>query len=259
MAVGRINLTAEIEGLRQLRYQLGNFLPNEEKAKILGQAIEKAAWPVFRRLYETTPIGPTGNLNRARDYKIIEYPLDGTAVGIVGFRGAGSGAARSAQGGTVRQGPDRAFHQWWLEYGTQPRRVADTFSSTPYARRSHRRVTRSGAVAEVREHQVKGQGGYIASSFNRLGPFGILPATRPPRGQNQRVQTEPGYPKAFFKKSKTPITIPPMPVGGSTGEPPLATAWASEQSTVAAILSRELRISIEAALNSLAQSTGTIA
>lgn len=259
MAVGRINLTAEIEGLRELRDQLGNFLPNDRKAKVLGEAIEKALLPMKLRLREVTPEGPTGNLRRAIDTKVVEYPLDGNAVGIVGFRRAGRGSSRSAQGGSVRQGPDRAFHQWWLEEGTQPRRVADKFSNTPYIRRAHQRVTRSGTVAEVREHTVSGQGGYIASSYRKLGEFKMQKTPRPPRGEaGHRVQTEPGYPRAFFKKSKTPITIPAMPVGGSGGRPPLATAWAQTQSTVAEYLSRELRISIEAALNALATSTGTI-
>lgn len=259
MAVGRINLTAEIEGLRNLQDQLGNFLPQDKKAKVLGEAIERALQPVKMRLREVTPEGPTGNLRQAIATKIVEYPLDGSAVGLVGFRRAGKGSSRSAQGGAVRKGPDRAFHQWWLEEGTQPRRVADKFSNTPYIRKAHQRVTRSGTVAEVREHTVSGQGGYIASSYKKLGEFQMQRTPRPPRGEaGHRVQTEPGYPRAFFKKSKTPITIPAMPVGGSTGRPPLATAWAQTQSTVAEYLSRELRISIEAALNALAQSTGTV-
>ena len=259
MAVWRINLTAEIEGLRNLQDQLGNFLPQDKKAKVLGEAIERALQPVKMRLLEVTPEGPTGNLRQAIATKIVEYPLDGNAVGLVGFRRAGKGSSRSAQGGAVRKGPDRAFHQWWLEEGTQPRRVADKFSNTSYIRKAHQRVTRSGTVAEVREHTVSGQGGYIASSYKELGEFQMQRTPRPPRGEaGHRVQTEPGYPRAFFKKSKTPITIPAMPVGGSTGRPPLATAWAQTQSTVAEYLSRELRISIEAALNALAQSTGTV-
>ena len=76
--------------------------------------------------------------------------------------------------------------------------------------------------------------------------------------QPGRVVTDPPYQRAFFKKSKTPITIPAMNPGGS-GEPPLKTAWAQTQGTVAEILQRELRITIEQALSTLSsRSTGTI-
>jgi hypothetical protein len=46
---------------------------------------------------------------------------------------------------------------------------------------------------------------------------------------------------------------------GGSGSPPLQTAWARTQSTVAEILQRELRLSLEQALDTLSQrSTGTI-
>jgi hypothetical protein len=45
-----------------------------------------------------------------------------------------------------------------------------------------------------------------------------------------------------------------MPVGGSTGQPPLQTAWDQTQSTAAEILQRELQISLEAALDALTRS-----
>lgn len=260
MPLAKITLSADIVGLAELRDKLQNFLPPAERSKLMAAALEKAIWPVFRRLYETTPAGPTGNLQRARDYKVVEYPLDGTAVGIVGYRRAGRARSESAQGGRVRTGPDRAFHQWWLEYGTQQRYVG-TPANKPYTRKAHRRVMKSGKVADISEHQVARQGGYIASSFNSLGGFnGFIPTPRMPRGQSgQRVQTDPAYPNAFFKKSSTPITIPPMPVGGSTGQPPLATAFAQTQNQVAEILQRELRISLEAALSTLSTTaTGAV-
>ena len=99
---------------------------------------------------------------------------------------------------------------------------------------------------------MKRQGGYIASSYNRLGEFTVLRTPRLPRGQEgQRVQTDPGYPNAYFKKSKTPITIPPMPVGGFSGRPPLETAFVQMQPRVTEILQRELRLSLEEALSAL--------
>lgn len=252
MPLMKINLTADIVGLSELINNLQKFLPPAERSKLVAAALEQAVQPVFRRLYETTPVGPTGNLQRARDYKIVEYPLSGTAVGVVGYRRAGKGGRVSAQGGSVSVGPDRAFHQWWLEYGTQPRYVG-TPADKPYKRRQHTRTMKSGKVVDVREHSVARQGGYIASSWNSLGGFNaILKTPRMPRGvSGQRVQTDPAYPRAFFKKSSRPIQIPAMPAGGSSGQPPVSTAFQQTQSQVAEILQRELRISLEAALSTL--------
>lgn len=233
-----IEVSAEIVGLRDLQNKLRAAYSKLESARILGEALRDACFRVELRLREVTPEGPTGNLRRAIDTKVREYPLDGNAVGLVGFRKTGGGRSQSAAGGTVRRGPDRAFHQYWLEEGTNDR-VIDTLSRTPYLRKSHRRVTRSGTVTQVAEHTViRGQGGYIASSFNRLGPFGFSPTER--GTIPQRVQTQPGYPNAFFKKSGTPIRIPPMPVGGSTGRPPLATAWANKRAEVREVLARRI-------------------
>jgi hypothetical protein len=260
MAVIGITVSARFVQLDEIIANLGKAYDKKETAEKLKNALEKAVKPVVERLETVTPEGPTGNLRRAIGYKIVEYPLDGNAVAIVGFRRAGRGGSSSAAGGSVRVGPDRAFHQWWLEEGTQPRRVADKFSMTPYKRSAHQRVMKSGKVADVREHTVAGQGGYIASSYNRLGDFSFQKTPRPPRGSGlpHRVQTDPAYPRAFFKKSKNPIVIPAMPVGGSTGRPPLRTAFEQTQANVAEILVRELRISLEDAWNSVNRGTGTL-
>lgn len=253
MAVAGIELTADITGLQELQTAIGRLFPPEEKTKILKVALAKAIEPAFQRLKEVAPLGPTGNLRRAVAKKIVGYSRDGNAVAVLGFRRAGLSSSESAAGGTVRSGPDRAFHQYWLEDGTQSRQV-NKLSNTPYIRRAHSRKMRSGKVADIREHSVKGQGGYIASSFNRLGPFRLVKDPTQP----SRVVTEPAYQNAFFRKSKNPITIPPMNPGGR-GEPPLKTAWAQTQGTVADILQRELRITLEQALSTLSsRSTGTI-
>jgi hypothetical protein len=254
MAIAGIQLTAEITELRALQEAIGRIFTPQEKANILKSALTKAIEPVFSRLKDVTPIGPTGNLRRAVAKKIIRYASDGNAVALVGFRRAGLGGSSSAAGGSVRAGSDRAFHQWWLEEGTQPRFVAN-ISNKPYGRRGHLRRLPGRPAVDVRPHIVqKGQGGYIASSYNRLGPFKKVPTAR----DSGRIQTDPGYPNAFFKKSKTPITIPAMQPGGS-GAPPLKTAWAQTQGIAAEILQRELRITLEQAISVLARSsTGTI-
>jgi hypothetical protein len=252
MAVAGIEITAEMAELRQLQQDIGRLFSLDDKARILKAALTKAIEPAFQALKQTAPLGPTGNLRRAVAKKVIAYTRDGAAVAVLGFRRAGLARSESAAGGTVRSGPDRAFHQWWLEEGTQARQVS-TLSNKPYGRKGHLRRIKGRPAVEVRPHIVqKGQGGYIASSFNRLGPFKMI------RTDDGRVQTEPGYPNAFFRKSKTPITIPAMNPGGS-GEPPLKAAWGRTQPTVAEILQRELRLTLEQALDTLSQrSTGTI-
>ena len=260
MATAGIFLSARMEGLRELQDALGRTLQdNPAKTKLLAAAIEKAIQPVEMRLREVSPVGPTGNLKRAVTSKVVEYGLDGVAVGIVGYRRAGRADSSSAAGGSVRAGPDRAFHQWWLEQGTQGRMVMKP-ADKPYTRLGHVRRMKSGKTVDVVTHEVKRQGGYIASSYNRLGEFRMLKTPRMPRGQSgQRVQTDPAYPNAYFKKSSTPISIPAMPVGGSTGRPPLQTAFNQTQAQVAEILQRELRLSLEQALATLTRSaTGSV-
>jgi hypothetical protein len=73
------------------------------------------------------------------------------------------------------------------------------------------------------------------------------------------VNGKPDRQHAFFKKSKTPIIIPAMKPGGIAGRPPVQTAWNQTKAQVAATLTRELRISLEAAVSTLVlRSTGSI-
>ena len=261
MSTAGIVISAEIAELRGLQEALGQIFTPKEKTEILKKALEKAIEPTFLRLQQLTPLGPTGNLKRAVSKKIKGYAKDGNAVGLVGYTQAAKGNARSARGGTVRAGKDRGFHQWWLENGTKERFVT-TLSNTPYQRRPHTRVTRSGTVADVRGHQVSGQNAVIASSFNELGPFKFQKTARPPRGEDgQRVQTDPALPRAFFmkgKKGESALRIQPMQVGGSTGQPPLQTAWDQTKATVAEILQRELRLTLSQALDALGKFPGTL-
>lgn len=252
MATIGIELSVEMQGLRELQDALGRTLrDNPAKAKILKSALEKAVLPVELRLREVTPDGPTGNLKRAVASKVVEYGLDGRAVAIVGYRRSARRGSQSFNGGTIRVGPDRAFHQWWIEKGTRPRQISK-LADKKYTRLGHTRRLKSGKVVDVSTHDVARQGGYIASSYNELQEFDMIKTPRLPRGQKgQRVQTNPAMPGAFFKKSSTPITIPAMPAGGAAGRPPLETAFRQMQPRVTEILQRELRLSLEEALSAL--------
>jgi hypothetical protein len=54
--------------------------------------------------------------------KSIVYEKSETVVVIVGYIRSGSGDT-GRTGGSVRIGPDRAFHQHWIEEGTDDRRL----------------------------------------------------------------------------------------------------------------------------------------
>lgn len=250
MAVGGISIDINTDELRELRDRIRSFFPNQQAAQILAPIMRKAVQPMVRRLREVSPVGPTGNLKRAAASKVVTYKRDGVAVGIVGYRRAGREAAGSAAGGSVRAGPDRAFHQWWLERGTQDRKNFKP-KARVYARKSPTKPfvrTRNGQQETVQGrgvlHMVEERTEtYIASSFNKLGPFTIKKTI----GRDGRVETDPAYPRAFFRKSKTPIVLAGVTPGGSQGRPPLQSAFQDTQAEMAAILQRELKVSIEQA------------
>jgi hypothetical protein len=255
MATAGIQLSLETTDLKELQAAIGRVFSPDQKAKILKAALDKAIRPAAARLKALSPVGPTGNLKRAATYKVIPYPRTGNAVALIGFTRAGRSKSESAAGGSVRAGPDRAFHQWWLEEGTNDRLVSK-LTVKPYGRRGHLRRVPGRPAVEVRPHIVKkGQNKYIASSFNKLGPFKIL-ANNSGTG---RVQTDPAYPRAFFKASRDPIILPGVRPGGVNGQPPLKTAWEQTRTQVAEILQNELRLSLSRALDTLTRSaTGTI-
>lgn len=261
MAVAGAKITVEFPELEKLRAGIRNLGDKEAAAELLGEALYKAVYPAFLRLGEVTPIGPTRNLRRAVDLKVKTYKRTGGAVALFGYRRAGAGPASSAQGGSVRGGKDRAFHQWWLEFGTKARFVTK-ISNKPYQRRSP--TTPFTRVRNNREevvrgkgvvHWVSGQNAVIASSFNRLGPFKFV------KNREGRVQTDPPYDKAFFRKAKKgqTIRIEPIQPGGVDGMPPIQTAWSQTKGVVAERLQRELRLSLENAVKALVyRDTGSI-
>lgn len=292
MAVAGIKLKLSTTEFADLVRQIGTFLPPPKATNVLAPIIRKAIKPTVNYLRYITPVGPTGNLKRAVTSKVVQYKEDGVAVGIVGYTRAGRGPASSAAGGSVRAGKDRAFHQWWLEYGTDERKITEAkprvyarksptapFSRTRGASVSHQvrphTRTRNGKSYQVKgfsrvrdsavTETVSGKGvlhtvqeqtpTYIASSFNELGPFSIIKST----GRDGRVETGPAYPRAFFRKSKTPIIIPAVQAGGSTGMPPLRTAWEQTQAVVAESLRRDLALTLEQAWAALRyRDSGTV-
>lgn len=263
MAVGGVQINVNSEELRGFREKLRQFLPPKQASDVIGDAVRKAIQPMTRRLREITPVGPTGNLKRAVASKVVRYAQSGVAVGIVGYTRAGRSDASPAAGGSVRVGKDRAFHQWLLEFGTK-RRVLTTISNKPYQRKSPTTSfvrVRMGQQETVRGkgvvHWVSGQNAVIASSFSRLGPFQVIKN----KGNPGAVQTDPQYPNAFFKKAKKgqPLVIEASPEGGVKGIPPVQTAFVQTQGEIAAILQRELGLSLAEAWSALRiRDTGSV-
>jgi hypothetical protein len=271
MAVAGIKITADFPELKALGDGIRRLGDKKFTAQALKDALEKAIFPAYMRLREVSPVGPTGNLKRAATYVAKAYPKDGTAVGLIGYKRSGTADAESAQGGSIKVGPDRAFHQWWLEFGTasrpvpgkrpkiaQPvqRKYQRRSPTTPFTRTRRRNgqvitevVQGSGVLHKVQEQTPT----YIASSYNKLGAFTFEKIS------GKRVQTNPPYPNAFFKKSKTPIVIAPTPAGGVAGRPPVRAAFDETQGRVAFILTQELGISLQRAIDALVlRDQGTI-
>jgi hypothetical protein len=249
--VAFISITVDSTDLKSKTEQLRNLFGQDGRAGLaatLEAALEKAIWPAYLRLREVTPVGPTGNLKRAAHYKTVPYPKSGAAVGLIGYRQSQKERG-TATAGSVRIGKERGFHQWWLEFGTKDR-VVTKLSDKPYQRKSHTRRMKSGKVATVSAHQVKGQGAVIASSLAARGPFDI------------NADGSKSQPYAFFmkgKKGQGAIRLPGVRPGGVAGRPPVQTAFEQTKNQVAEILRRELSISIEAAISKITQSsTGTI-
>lgn len=249
MALGRIELSLDATEIDQLRRALGNLFDNAGLARTLEAALKKALVPAEERLRQITPIGPTENLRNAVSTRTKAYQKTGNAVGLVGYRQSTKepSTAFSTAARSVRKGKNRGFHQWWLEFGTKERTVTKV-ADKPYIRRQHQRRMKSGVVAQINAHQVKGQGAVIASSFNKRG----------------QVFNDDGslQPYAFFKKGKAgqgAISVGATPAGGQRRIPPVRTALQQTQPQIAAILQQELRISLERAVNAIAfSSTGTV-
>lgn len=263
MATAGIVISADFPDLKKVGDAIRGLGDKKFTSTALREALKKAIKPAEDRLRQITPVGPTGNLRAAVMSIAKAYPRDGNAVGLIGYRRSGKRDSESAAGGKVRvssgNNGDRAYHQWLIEYGTKPR-VVGKLSNTPYQRKSPTTPfvrTRLGQQETVRGtgvvHMVKGQNAYIASSFKSLGPFQIL------KRRGGGFTTDPPSPAAFFKKSRNPIVIPPTPVGGIAGRPPIRTAFTETQGQVAFILTQELQISLERAVSTLTyRADGTI-
>lgn len=225
-----IRIDVGFPSLEELR-QAFKGLPENLASKYMAAALREAIKPGRDRLRAIVSSynGPTKNLLRSVSVVVRKYPRTGSAVGLAGFVRSGTGQSRTAQGGNVRTGNDRAFHQGFLEFGTKPRKIGKPASQR------YERTSKNGLT-----HTVSRQGGYIASSYGSLGPFKI---TR--RGPG--VSTKPAYQKAFFVKKSEPIVIPPM-----RPRKPVATAFEQTKGRMNSVLREQLAGRLQSALRELA-------
>jgi hypothetical protein len=227
-------------------------IPRNIAATCMGAAVRRAMAPCLQKLKSLTPKGPTGNLFRAARIKSVKYPKSGTGVAVVGYEKAGQKPSKSAGGGSVKKGSDRGFHQFFLEKGTKNRKI-ETPAVMPYARSSravNKQLRKALGAKQARElkdqvQAVRRQGGYIASSFLKLGPFKFTQSKK--NLGVGRVSTSPKYPKAFFKKSKNPIDLGPM-----IAQHPVERAWDATRPEVMRSLEGEMEKALENAKKILA-------
>jgi len=102
--------TVKLEGVEDLQRRLVR-LPGAIGRRHLVAAMKKAVKPLEAELLATTPVGPTGNLRRAVDSRVLGY-ASGVAFGVVGYKRAVSKDTADNKG----------FHSHLVEFGTNERR-----------------------------------------------------------------------------------------------------------------------------------------
>lgn len=190
-------------------------LPKTLAAKYIGAALRKAIAPGAKRLKQTTPRGPTGNLRRAVAIKVKKYTKAtyGNAVALAGFRAPPKKKAENLKAN------EKGYHQGWLEFGTKARKV--------------RKVSSRGFV--------------IASSWNnkggKRGNFRVVPAG----GRQLRTTGKHTFFKAARSAAKT-LELKKMPIGGSLRRPPVRTAYEQTVSQQRSILRIEMTRGLQNAI-----------
>jgi hypothetical protein len=218
--------------LKNLALELQQFGPQITR-KYLKAALNKAAPPALAALRQTTPKGPTGNLRRAITKKAIVYDETGNGVLLVGYTLAGQGGTIPT-GGKVQKGKDRAFHAGLIEFGTA-KRSTNNRGTLPYQRKAYSRRTKSGGYAAVAAHVVSGSKSGVASSFGTLGAYKM-------KGKGNRVQTNPKYPKAFFKRAPKGQAVN---LGSGPAIAPIARAFRQSAGSMKSGLSNYLSKAVE--------------
>lgn len=142
MSKAEIVSEVSVSGLDELQKSFEKQYSKKITASKMTKVLEPVALLALKSLQSyirSNHTGPTGNLLKGTASRIVEYPESGNAVALIGYRATGMPFS-VASSGTVKIGPDRAFHAILVEFGTKQRKTK----------------------------------GPVASSFKRFGPFKMV-------------------------------------------------------------------------------------
>ena len=217
-AAGDFELLMEFPELQQLRDELKK-LPSNIAAKHMLAALRSAMKPGMAALKRNTPKGPTGNLRKSIKFKGVKYTKDGNAVGMVGYAWGGQ---------------NKGYHQGFLEFGTKERKTKGPVASS-FKKRGQFTIARPRKLGKQPTNLFGAAGDRYAARYrSRL-----------------KVQTNPKYPKAFFKRAAAGevVKLGKMPVGGRTKVPPVKTSFREARQGMVTLLQMELAKRLEKAMN----------
>lgn len=245
-------VTMQYPDLEELRQEFRK-LPKNLAARYMEPVMKKAIEPGLKKLRQITPRGPSGNLRKSVRKKTKKYVKDGTAVGLVGY--------------TVGKGA-KGYHQGWLEFGTKDRKtkgrfasslrwpeggprgafeIVNSYNKTRQARAAGRRADRAAARG-VRQYAA----GLGASSAARKTAGRVIALRQKQsvlQAAGRKLRTKPRPPKAFFKSAPAGqvVQLGRMRIGGSTGKPPVKTAFAAARGEMVGIMREQMGVALELA------------
>lgn len=247
-----LGLSLQYPDLEDLRQEFRR-LPKTLAARYMEKGMKKAIEPGLKKLRQITPRGPTGNLKKSVRKKTKKYVKDGTAVGLVGY--------------TVGKGA-KGYHQGFLEFGTKDRKTKGRFASslrwpngdprgqfevinnykkTKQARGAGRRADR--LADRTARSFARGLG---ASSAARAAAGKIMALRQKQsvlESAGRKLRTKPRPPKAFFKSAPSGqvVELGRMRIGGSTGKPPVKTAFQESRGEMLGVLREQMAAQLELA------------
>lgn len=245
-------VTMQYPDLEDLRQEFRK-LPKNLAARYMEPVMKKAIEPGLKKLRQVTPRGPSGNLRKSVRKKTKKYVKDGTAIGLIGY----------SVGGTAK-----GYHQGWLEFGTKDRKTKGRFASslrwpegnprgafqvinnykkTKQARSAGRRADR------LADRTARSFARGLGASSSARKAAGRIVALREKQSVLQaagrKLRTRPGPPKAFFKTAAAGevVQLGRMRIGGSTGKPPVKTAFEGSKAEMVGIMREQMGVALELA------------
>lgn len=215
-------------------------LPKDISTKYQIRALRKAAKPGIAALQsQVLAIGRvTGNL--LASVSKVERTYTNNKAGLpvslvaVGFRrptnAKSQKTAESAFGGSVKYGPNRAYHSHLVEYGTKPRMAGAS------KRKKKTRVILGGRLRTLIQREKQQPQG---------NPRGILSSWNARRGEGSWKGQ---YPIDFIATGM---------VRGAKAQRPLQKAYRIAEPTMRSIIDREMRIALTKAIEETRKTYGT--